>query len=164
MMIGCAYKPPLIPLSIFCDVEAVLSNIVLGYYDAITLGNMNVTDPTRISESSSTTIDNMALSKPLSVLDSRSRDIFNITDHLLIFYKLTILHAHSKPHAITYIYYCKFSSENVASSLCFHYSKLISFKWYDTRTERKGGRCTLSLDNVDLEQEDKWSRFGYAKA
>lgn len=44
-----------------------------------------ITDSTRTSETSSRAKDFIAASKALPFLDSSKRDIFNITDHLLVF-------------------------------------------------------------------------------
>ena len=128
MAVGVIYKSPLIPYSVFAAIHENIAFITAKYEHCVILGDMNidhlkvdssplklfnsyftepfafsqiVTEPTRITKSSSTLIDLILVSNPENVKVHGVVDTPGISDHCLIFMAYSLKKPKFKPKMVT---------------------------------------------------------------
>lgn len=110
VLMGMVYKPPLVAYHKLKCVENVLATLAIQFDYIIVLGDMNVnffndgrdvifvrnmletfnmtqvvTDPTRVTRTSSSLLDIICVDAKLNVLETGTREMYNITNHRLTY-------------------------------------------------------------------------------
>lgn len=150
--IGVLYRPPHSPINCLNELENVLTNICMDCQDIILMGDLNIdfnnqvassyrqvnnilkcfnliqviNEPTRISETSNTTIDIICLSNHKTLNKAGTQDMLNLTDHLLTYCELNYEINAQQPNIVTYRDYSLFNANEFSSD-----ANLINWNYVD---------------------------------
>lgn len=127
ILIGVIYRPPAVPYSDLKAIENILAIVSPQYDFTVILGDLNInllvnsyetiyisdilstfnlkqviTDPTRITSNSSTLIDIIAVDSNMKVSESSTMDMYDLTDHRLVYCDISLNIEKLENKCITY--------------------------------------------------------------
>lgn len=172
ILVGSLYRPPMVHYKQLSCIENLLSVLSVSYNCTILMGDLNInwlvtnlessylksllqmfnlnqviTDPTRLTRNSCSLIDIICVENDTHIVDSGTMEMFNLTDHRLVYSTLGVESPKATDRVITYRDFRNFNEQLFDLEMqAFDSCSVLQHESMDTRLEVFNRRLTEVFD------------------